>query len=120
MRPIAERHGLTTLQLACAWNLAHAPVRCVAPTLIQEPGADARSIEDKRAELAAVAALPPLSPEEVAEIRAIGDNRGSMTLKGAAPGFDGAAAADRWPLTDDLSAVAGRWGIDPERDLVRF
>ena len=39
MRPIAERHGLTTLQLACAWNLAHAPVRCVAPTLIQEPGA---------------------------------------------------------------------------------
>ena len=39
MRPIAERHGLTPLQLACAWNLAHAPVRCVAPTLIQEPGA---------------------------------------------------------------------------------
>ena len=23
MRPIAERHGLTMLQLACAWNLAH-------------------------------------------------------------------------------------------------
>ena len=22
MRPIAERHGLTTLQLACAWNLS--------------------------------------------------------------------------------------------------
>src|SRR5919199_1699077 len=44
MRPIAERHGLTLLQLACAWNLAQAPVRCVAPTLIQEPGADARPI----------------------------------------------------------------------------
>src|SRR5690242_7440139 len=27
MRPIAERHGLTTLQLACAWNLAHDAVR---------------------------------------------------------------------------------------------
>ena len=26
MRPIAERHGLTTLQLACAWNLAHEAV----------------------------------------------------------------------------------------------
>ena len=23
MRPIAERHGLTPLQLACQWNLAH-------------------------------------------------------------------------------------------------
>ena len=26
MRPIAERHGLTMLQLACHWNLAHGPV----------------------------------------------------------------------------------------------
>ena len=62
-------------------------MRCVAPTLIQEPGAGARPIEDKRAELAAVPALPPLSEEEVAEIRAIGDNTGSMALKGAAPGL---------------------------------
>ena len=61
MRPIAERHGLTPLQLACAWNLAHAPVRCVAPTLIQEPGDDARPIEAKRAELAAVPAGPVLT-----------------------------------------------------------
>src|SRR5438067_2114652 len=34
MRPIADRHGLTPLQLACQWNLAHGPVRVVAPTLI--------------------------------------------------------------------------------------
>ena len=27
MRPIAERHGLTMLQLACHWNLAHGPVQ---------------------------------------------------------------------------------------------
>ena len=27
MRPIAERHGLTLLQLACQWNLAHPAVR---------------------------------------------------------------------------------------------
>ncbi|HMH48026.1 MAG TPA: aldo/keto reductase, partial [Solirubrobacteraceae bacterium] len=33
MRPYAERHGLSMLQLACAWNLSHPPVRCVAPTL---------------------------------------------------------------------------------------
>ena len=53
MRPIAERHGLTPLQLACAWNLAHEAVECVAPTLIQEPGRSAKPIERKRAELAA-------------------------------------------------------------------
>jgi aryl-alcohol dehydrogenase-like predicted oxidoreductase len=115
MRPIAERHGLTMLQLACAWNLAHDPVACVAPTLIQEIGG--RPIEDKRAELAAVPAGPVLSADEVAEIRAIGDNTGSMTLKGAAPGFEGDPLPDRWPLSDDLAALAGRWGIDPARDL---
>ena len=38
MRPYAERHGLTMLQLACVWNLAQPPVRCVAPTLVQESG----------------------------------------------------------------------------------
>ena len=56
MRPMAERHGLTLLQLACQWNLAHPAVRCVAPTLIQEPGPDAKPIEAKRAELAALPA----------------------------------------------------------------
>src|ERR687886_271655 len=30
MRPIAQRHGLTMLQLACLWNLAHDPVETVA------------------------------------------------------------------------------------------
>src|SRR3954454_12232446 len=38
MRPVAERHGLTMLQLACQWNLAHPAVLTVAPTLIQESG----------------------------------------------------------------------------------
>ena len=54
LAPIAERHGLTTMQLACQWNLANPAVACVAPTLIQEEGEGARSIEDKRAELAAL------------------------------------------------------------------
>jgi aryl-alcohol dehydrogenase-like predicted oxidoreductase len=117
MRPIARRHGLTLLQLACEWNLAQAPVACVAPTLIQEPGPDAKPIEDKRAELAAVPADVVLSATEIAEIAAIGDNTGSMTLKGAAPDFDGEPLPDRWRISPDLAALAGRWGILPERDL---
>jgi aryl-alcohol dehydrogenase-like predicted oxidoreductase len=116
MRPIAERHGLTPLQLACQWNLAHAPVVCVAPTLIEEPGSS-KPIEAKREELAAVDGEVVLTPEEVAEIRAIGDNTGSMALKGAAPGFEGDPLPDRWPISAELSALAGRWGIEPLRDL---
>jgi aryl-alcohol dehydrogenase-like predicted oxidoreductase len=117
MRPIAERHGLTPLQLACHFNLAHGPVRVVAPTLIEEPGSP-KTIEDKRAELAAVTGPSVLSPEEVAELRAIGDNVGSMLLKGATPDFEGdEPLPDRWPVSSDLAALAGRWGIDPARDL---
>ena len=58
MRPVAERAGLTMLQLACQWNLAHPAVACVVPTLIQEVGAGARPVESKRAELAALPAGP--------------------------------------------------------------
>jgi aryl-alcohol dehydrogenase-like predicted oxidoreductase len=117
MRPVAERHGLTVLQLACQWNLAHAPVRCVAPTLIQEPGAGAKPIEAKREELAALPAADLLSRDEVAALRAIGDNTGSMTLKGAAPDFEGEPRPDRWALTPQLAELAARWGIEPARDL---
>jgi aryl-alcohol dehydrogenase-like predicted oxidoreductase len=117
MRPIAERHGLTPLQLACQWNLAHGPVRSVVPTLIQEPGPDARPVESKRAELAAVPAEVVLSEDEVAELRAIGDNHGSMALKGATPDHEGEPRPDRWPMDDTLAEVASRWSIDPERDL---
>jgi aryl-alcohol dehydrogenase-like predicted oxidoreductase len=119
MRPYAQRHDLTMLQLACAWNLAQAPVACVAPTLIQESGADARAIEDKRAELAAVQTPSPLSADEVRELREIGDNSGCMALKGASPEYEGTALADRWELDDELSALAARWEIAPERELVK-
>ncbi|HEX4186519.1 MAG TPA: aldo/keto reductase [Solirubrobacteraceae bacterium] len=117
MRPYAERHGLTMLQLACAWNLAQPAVRCVAPTLIQESGAGARPIEDKRAELAAVTAAPVLDAAELAAIREIGENIGCMALKGASLEYEGPPRADRWGLDDELEAVAGRWRIDPRRDL---
>jgi aryl-alcohol dehydrogenase-like predicted oxidoreductase len=118
LRPIAERHDLTMLQLACAWNLAHATVECVAPTLIEEPGG-AKPIERKREELAGVPAYSPLSVEEVVEIRAIGDNTGSMLLKGATPDHDGEEQPDRWALGPDHFELARRWGIDPGRDLRR-
>lgn len=118
MLPYGERHGLTPLQLACAWNLAHPAVRCVAPTLIQEAGQDAQSIEAKRAELATVGGKSPLRSDEVEQLRQIGDNSGSMALKGASVEHDGEPLADRWPLSDPLREIARRWQIDPERDLV--
>jgi aryl-alcohol dehydrogenase-like predicted oxidoreductase len=118
LRPYAERHGLTPLQLACAWNLAQPQVACTAPTLIQERGADARPIEDKRTELAALPAVQVLSEEEVQAIRVIGDNSGCMALKGASVEYSGPPQPDRWEL-GGLAAVASRWAIDPERDLAR-
>jgi aryl-alcohol dehydrogenase-like predicted oxidoreductase len=111
MRPIAGRHGLTPLQLACQWNLAHEAVACAAPTLIQEAGG--RPVEEKREELAATPAKVVLSDEEVAEIRAIGDNTGCMTLKGGVPDHEGEERPDRWELTPELAAVGSRWGIEP-------
>jgi aryl-alcohol dehydrogenase-like predicted oxidoreductase len=129
MRPYAARHGLSMLQLACQWNLAHEAVCCVAPTLIQESagseadGTPAKSIEAKRAELAALPTASSskvellLSSTEVAELRAIGDNTGCMALKGASAQHEGAPLPDRWALSPELEDVAERWEIVPERDL---
>ena len=111
MRPIAARHGLTTLQLACAWNLGHEPVETVIPTLIQEHGG--RPVEEQRADLASLRDVR-LSEEEVAAIRAIGDNTGCMALKGAAPDYEGDPLPDRWELTPDLAEVGARYGIGRE------
>jgi aryl-alcohol dehydrogenase-like predicted oxidoreductase len=115
--PIAEGAKLTPIQLACQWNLAHPAVESVAPTLIQEIGADACPIEAKRVELAH---LPEqrLSAEDIAEIREIGDNTGCMALKGASPEHEGEERPDRWPLSPELAEVGTRWGIDPAKDLV--
>jgi aryl-alcohol dehydrogenase-like predicted oxidoreductase len=116
MRTIAEWYGMTPLQLACAWNLSHEAVECVVPTLIQEMGEGARPIEDKRAELAS---LPEkqLSKGDMIKVRKLGDNAGCMALKGATPDHAGEERPDRWPISDELAAVASGWGIDPERDL---
>ncbi|MSX11886.1 MAG: aldo/keto reductase [Actinobacteria bacterium] len=117
LRPIADRHGLTPLQLACQWTLAQSMVHCVAPTLIQEGGGDARAVEEKRAELAALPSEIVLTEDEIAEINAVGENAGCMALKGAAPGYDGDAVADQWPLDDQLVKLAARWEIDPDAQL---
>ena len=117
LRPIAERAGLTPMQLACQWNLAHPAVACVVPTLIQELGEGARPIEEKRAELAGLPAEQRLSEGDVDEIRSLGDNTGCMALKGATPDHSGEERPDRWPVSAELAEVAGRWEIDPDRDL---
>ncbi len=118
LAPVRERTGLSPMHLACQWNLAHPAVECVVPTLIQEAGAGARPIEEKRAELAAVPAEQRLDGDDVAAIRAIGDNTGCMVLKGANPQHEGEERPDRWSLSDELVEVGGRWGIDPDRDLL--
>jgi aryl-alcohol dehydrogenase-like predicted oxidoreductase len=119
MRPIAQGAGLTMIQLACQWNLAHGPVACVVPTLIQETGAGARPVEEKRAEFAALPVEVRLSAEDVEAIRAIGDNTGCMALKGASPEHSGEERPDRWDLDERLEQVAERWGIAPDRDLIK-
>jgi aryl-alcohol dehydrogenase-like predicted oxidoreductase len=119
IRPIAERAGLTPMQLACQWNLAHEPVACVVPTLIQEAGPRARPIEEKRAELAGLPAVSRLAPDDVAAIRAVGDNTGCMVLKGASPEHEGAERPDRWGLTPELVELGRRFEIEAERDLAQ-
>jgi hypothetical protein len=96
----------------------------VAPTLIQESGSagrPARPIEEKRQELAEAGSLGAvLSEQELAELRRIGDNSGSMALKGASLEHEGEPRADRWPLSEELRALADRWSIAPERELVKL
>jgi len=115
MRPFAEKHGLTMLQLACIWNLSQAPVESVVPTLIQE--VDGKPIEEKVTELSSLPDLK-LTEEEIVQIREIGDNTGCMALKGASPAYTGDPLPDQWELNEDLIAAGKRWNVDPERDLV--
>jgi hypothetical protein len=85
--------------------------------MIQEIGADAKPIEAKVEELAALAELT-LSADECAEILEIGNNKGCMHLKGGSTEHEGDPLPDRWSLTADLESIGQRWGIDPKLDLV--
>lgn len=124
MRSIAEKHGITMLQLACLWNLSHEPVKSVIPTLIQEAGEGAKAIEEKVLELAAISSDAKLlkfkfNPEERQFLRNIGNNQGCMALKGANPEHTGEAEADHWSLREELEETGKRWGIDPRKDLIQ-
>lgn len=113
MRPIAEKYGLTMLQLASIWDLSQNPVKSVAPTFIQEAGEDARRIEDKIIEFANLPDLR-LSAEEVEEMRQIGDNEGCMALKGASTRYEGIdPQPDHWPMRPDLESYAAKWHLNP-------
>lgn len=116
--PIAERHGLTPLQLAAQWTLAQQGVHCVVPTFIQEAGEGHKTVEEQRRELATTPVEIVLTPEDIAEIDRLGDNHGCMKLKGGTPGHEGEPMPDSWPMEPDLEEVASRWGIEPARDLV--
>jgi len=117
MRDVAEKHGLTMLQLACLWNLTQPPVRSVVPTLIQETDSRSKAIESKVQELALLPQLQ-LSKDEVEQLAEVGNNKGCMSLKGANRSHTGLPEADHWSVSAELEAIGQRWGIDPGRDLV--
>jgi len=110
MKPFAAKHNLTLLQFAAIWNLSHPAVECVVPTFIQEAGASARAIEDKIREFAALPDVR-LTPDEVEEIRLIGDNTGCMKLKGASQRHAVSERADEWPMRPDLLELASRHNL---------
>lgn len=116
LRPLVERHGLTPLQFACAWNLQQPAVKSVIPTLIQEVGEGQKAIESKVDELASVPGVR-FSEEELRLIQEIGDNTGCMHLKGASATHVDAPLPDQWSLTSDLEAVGQRWKVDARVDL---
>ena len=116
MRSVAEKHGLTMLQLACLWNLSHPPVQSVIPTLIQETDSKSKPIETKVDELASLPDIK-LSTDENQLLAEVGNNKGCMSLKGANRSHTGEPEADRWKLNAELETIGKRWGIDPDQDL---
>jgi aryl-alcohol dehydrogenase-like predicted oxidoreductase len=120
---IGAARGLTPMQTAAQWALAQPAVSCVVPTLIQElPGStqvEPKPIEEKRQELATLPAEVRLSKTEIVRITEMGDNSGSMALKGATPEFEGEEQPDAWAIGTPQLQAARRWGIDPDQQLVK-
>jgi aryl-alcohol dehydrogenase-like predicted oxidoreductase len=113
MRPIAEKHGLTMLQLASIWNLSQPAVECVVPTFVQEAGEGAKPIEEKIRDLAAMPNIR-FSAGEIEQIRAIGDNTGCMMLKGASKRHETSGRPDEWPMRPELVELAERYALGAE------
>lgn len=115
MKVIADKHDLTMIQFASAWNLSQHPVKCVVPTVIQEAGENAVPIENKIRDYAALPEGFRFSAEEVEQIRMIGDNTGCMTLKGASNRHDGPCERpDEWPMRDELLVLADQYELTRE------
>ena len=56
-----------------------------------------------------------LRPEEVEQVRQIGDNTGCMILKGASKRHaTHGDRADEWPMRPELLEIAGRYGLGEE------
>lgn len=114
MQPIIDKYGLTMLQFASLWNLAHEPVRSVVPTFIQEAGDGALPIESLVTQIAELPPGNPFTPEEVEQIARIGDNTGCMPLKGASKRHAVSERPDEWPMRPELMELAGRHGLGEE------
>lgn len=115
---IAEGHDLSLLQFACKWDLGQTAIESVVPTLLQEAGPNAKTIEQQIDELVAVGNKEDLTTKELEEVRMVGDNANCMALKGASTQYLGDPIGDQWPMTDELREVGKRWGIEPDCDLI--
>lgn len=118
-RGIAQENQMTLLELASAWTISQPAVKCVVPTLVEEADTGVKTIEEELEDLAGVseAGAKKLTREATQEMTKIGDNRNSMSLKGASSQYLGEPQADQWPMTPALKEAAARWGIVPDRDL---
>ena len=118
MRPYAERHGLSMLQLACLWNLAQPGVRCVAPTLIQETG-DGRPRRSRTSAPSSRRSSAPGARRAAERRGAAGDPRRSATTPAAwrsrarASNTRARRMPDRWTLDDELRARGRALGDRP-------
>ena len=110
MRPIAERHTLTTLQLACAWNLGHEAGRDRRADADPGGGRAARRGAARRTGGAARRRACPTTRSPSCARSATTPAR--MALKGAAADHEGEPLPDRWALTPELVEVGARYGVE--------
>ena len=103
MRPIAERAGLTTIQLACQWNLAHEPVRVRGADA--DPGGRPEARADRgqaRRAGRAARARSRLTADDVDAIRRAGRQHRLHGAQGRQPEYEGEEQPDRWALDERL------------------
>jgi len=110
MRPIAEKHGVSMMQLAALWNLSQPAVKSTVPTFLQEHHDTAIPIEEKIIDFGKLPDIT-LSAEDSETIRSIGDNTGCMMLKGASSRHETSERPDEWPMRDDLLAIAAKYDL---------